>query len=96
LVPTYGPTIIGQSSVPTAAPFNSAVCAAVVVLDFERSGNTSLVEGGSYVSDEWKSSHGVSISAISTCGGYTPDNKARIFNSSRPFGEDDDLGSPNA
>jgi hypothetical protein len=69
-----------------------------VQLDFDRSGNSSIIDGGSYVSEEWKISHGVSITAMSTCGGYTPNGMARVFNSSLPDGADDDadLGSPNS
>lgn len=49
--------------------------------------------------DEWLGSNGFSIDALSTCGDFTPDGKAGLFDSSSPGSTqkkgDPDLGSSN-
>lgn len=82
---------IGPSSFPVA------VCEDTVKIDFDRFSNGSLVEAGTYVSSEWRDAFGVTISAWASCGGFTPDGKARVFDSSSPGTVDgnSDLGSPN-
>mmetsp|Transcript_2771 Transcript_2771/g.5066 ORF Transcript_2771/g.5066 Transcript_2771/m.5066 type:complete len:98 (+) Transcript_2771:2008-2301(+) len=49
---------------------------------------------GDYVRDEWFDSYGISVEASASRGGYTPDNKARIYDTSYAK-EDPDLASPN-
>jgi hypothetical protein len=69
----------------------------VDVVDFDISGKGDVIPGGSYVSDEWYVPFGMNITALATCGGFTPNGKARIFNTSDPDNLviDPDLGSPN-
>lgn len=61
------------------------------VLDFKGASR------GQYITDDFKTTHGVTISATAKSGGYTPSNAARIFDSSNPGGSDGDidLGTPN-
>jgi hypothetical protein len=49
---------------------------------------------GDYVREEWFDSYGMTVEASASRGGYTPDNKARIYDTSCAK-EDPDLGSPN-
>lgn len=65
-----------------------------VCIDFSTTGDGSALSHGDYVQGEWLKSHGMTITALATKGGYTQHGKARIFDTSQP-GEDSDLGSPN-
>ena len=65
-----------------------------VVLDFDTDGNGRDLDKGDYVKDEWKEKFGISIKARGRYGGYTPQQKARIFKTSHPGGALH-LGSPN-
>ena len=82
---------------PTAAPVSQ--CTDIVVVDFETDGNGNPIQKGDYVGNEWSSLAGFTVEATATCGGYTPDSKARIFDTSDPGTNqqngDPDLGSPN-
>jgi hypothetical protein len=72
-------------------------CLSRVFLDFETTGNGVMLERGAYVSDEWLEKYGLSISASSDVGGFTPNNTARIFDTAQPFTNESgdlDLGSP--
>jgi hypothetical protein len=72
-----------------------------VLLDFETAGDGSPLNGGDYVGDtEWLTgSYSLIISANTTDGGFTPNDRVRIFNTSNPgtnqLNGDPDLGSPN-
>lgn len=68
----------------------SAVC-----IDFSTAGKGSPpLSHGDYVREEWFDSYGMTVEASASRGGYTPDNKARIYDTSYAK-EDPDLGSPN-
>ena len=70
-------------------------CGGCHKIDFERDGKNRRITGTPYLqSDEYWQSKGVKIKAYPKYGGYAPNNKARIFDSSNP-GPDPDLGSPN-
>lgn len=49
---------------------------------------------GHYVKDQWYSTYGLTITASSENGGYTPNGNARILDTATPE-TDRDLGSPN-
>lgn len=72
-----------------------------VLLDFETTGDGTPLNGGDYVGDsEWLTgSYSLIISANTTDGGFTPNDRVRIFNTSNPgtnqLNGDPDLGSPN-
>jgi len=87
-----------QSSKPSLVPVPST-CSVISVVDFDKFGNGTNSSGGDYVKNEWLESNGFSIDALSTCGGFTPNGMARIFNTSSPGltqkEGDPDLGSPN-
>ena len=71
----------------------------MIVVDFETDGNGNPLQKGDYVGNEWSSLAGFTVDATATCGGHTPDSKARIFDTSDPGTNqqtgDADLGSPN-
>ena len=81
------------SDAPSKTPVSPEDCSDLVVLDFETAGNGTRLHGGDYVRNEWADAYGVIIDTFPTIGGFAPDNKARIFNTSNPIG-DFDLGSP--
>lgn len=88
-VPSGSPSL---SSVPSAPP--SQMCVPVTI-NFDTAGNGSPLSPGQYVQDEWLSAYGMSIIAEGAGGsGFTPDQQARLFDSSNPV-NDTDLGSPN-
>jgi hypothetical protein len=68
-------------------------------IDFSTKGNGEVLTRGAYVSEEWKDMYNLTITATSTIG-YTPNGKARIFDTANPgtndINGDPDLGSPNA
>ena len=64
------------------------------MIGFDVAGNRTFLNGGDYVSEDWLERFGVTVSAVTTIGGFTSDGKARIFDTSDPVG-DIDLGSPN-
>jgi hypothetical protein len=82
-----------------ALGFTQKACASCTKIDFSTKGNGDVLTRGAYVSDEWKAKYNLTITA-STSFGYTPNGKARIFDTSNPGTNDDngdpDLGSPNA
>lgn len=68
-----------------------------VMIDFETAANGTPLVAAAYVKDEW-SIHGITVSAFSTNGGFTPDGKPRLFDTANPgttANGDPDLGSPN-
>jgi hypothetical protein len=65
-----------------------------VCLDFSSTPASPLVHGD-YVKDEWLDKYGLTIVAAGNMGCYTPDGKARIFDTSLYGTPDPDLGSPN-
>lgn len=68
-----------------------------VVIDFDSAANGTALAAGAYVQDEW-SANGITVSASSMSGGYTPDGKPRLFDTTMPGSGDDgdpDLGAPN-
>jgi hypothetical protein len=78
--------------------FQSAVCGTCVSLDFSSTNATEPISGGTYVKDQWKNSLGVTVTASSQSGGYTPNGHARIYDTSQPVFMNEgnaDLGSPN-
>ena len=105
LSPAGSPPFATMTDSPTDEPssFSSfaptQICADLARIDFEKSGNGTLLDKGDYVSDDWSASNGVFIEALATCGGYTPWSKARIFDTAKPGKHaargDPDLGSPN-
>lgn len=108
IAPSFAPSSSGAPSgsiSPSATPSTSVgpsssqlpFCKSVVKIDFDRFSNNSLIDPGTYVSSEWRDSFGVTISAWASCGGFTPDGKARLFDSSAPGTDDGNsaLGSPN-
>lgn len=56
--------------------------------------NRTFLNAGDYVGEDWLEEFGMTVFAVSTIGGFTPDGNARIFDTSDPEG-DFDLGSPN-
>ena len=72
----------------------NASCFDMVSIGFDTAGNGTLLDDGDYVGSEWFDRYGLNVSAFSLVGGFTPDNHARIFDTSNPQG-DLDLGSPN-
>ena len=72
-------------------------CGGCFNLDFSKYANGTHITGTPYL-DTWEyfDSHGVRIRAYgaSENNAYTPNNQARIFDTSNPI-EDQDLGSPN-
>jgi hypothetical protein len=50
---------------------------------------------GDYVREEWFDSYGMTVEASASRGGYTPNNKARIYDTSCAKEDPADLGSPN-
>ena len=70
-------------------------CSATINIDFSITDEGKVLEAGDYVANEWKDEFGVRISASGkNDGGYTPNGKARILDSSNP-GESKELGTPN-
>lgn len=72
-------------------------CGGCFTLDFNKDGDGNAIAGTPYIHPkEYWDSHGVRIQAY---GGYTPDSKARIYDSSfyatNNHNGDPDLGSPN-
>lgn len=70
------------------------------VIDFDKSGDGSVLTNDHYVRHEWLNKYEVAITATATPGsGYTPQGKARIFDTANPGADDatgdPDLGSPN-
>lgn len=70
------------------------------IIDFDKTGAGSALTSDHYVRHEWLKTHGVAITATATAGsGYTPQGKARIFDTANPGADDatgdPDLGSPN-
>ena len=66
------------------------------VIDFSKDSNGNPVTNGQYVMDQWRSKYGMRVIVEDARGGYAPGGKARIFDSTRPTGDDFDLGTPNA
>ena len=66
------------------------------VIDFSKDSNGNPVTAGQYVMDQWRSKYGMRVIVEDARGGYAPGGKARIFDSTRPTGDDFDLGTPNA
>ena len=87
------------TSRPTPAPTPAGPCTDVVNIDFETSGDGTALNRGDYVGDNWKDNFGFVITAFAACSGFTPDAKARIFDTANPGTSqadgDPDLGSPN-
>ena len=85
------------SPVPSAHP--SLSCPDVAIVDFEVSGNGTKLNRGDYVGQEWNDRFGFIVDALATCGGFTPQSRARIFDTANPGDSqlegDPDLGSPN-
>jgi hypothetical protein len=65
------------------------------VIDFSVDGNGNKLTNKNYVKDEWRAKYGMQVTVEAANGGYAPDGKARIFDSSNPTGNDWDLGTPN-
>jgi hypothetical protein len=66
------------------------------VVDFSTDSRDRLLPSGEYVRFQWRAKYGMKIRAIPNHGGFAPNSKARLFNSSQPTGNDFELGSPNA
>lgn len=64
------------------------------VIDFSVNGGGKPIKPNTYVKGQWASSHGMTVLALPHSGGYAPDKKARILDSSNP-GTETNLGSPN-
>lgn len=70
------------------------------VINFDTSGNGTVLTSDDYISKEWFDIYGVTITADVTGrrGGFTPEGKARIFDTKNPGtclkNGDPDLGSP--
>jgi hypothetical protein len=78
--------------------FQSTVCESCLSLDFSNNGATEPILGGTYVKNQWKNTYGITISASSVNGGFTPDDNARVYNTTLPVSQNNgnfDLGSPN-
>ena len=105
------PPVTGNTESPSGTPSHSVTpsdspsqhptrfCSDTAFIDFEKRGDGTSLTRGDYVGDDWSTTHGFVVSALATCGGYTPDSKARIFDTSAPgttnLDGDPDLGSPN-
>lgn len=63
-------------------------------IDFSKKADGSTLAHGDYVKSDWEA-WGMTITAASIGGGYTPNGMARIFNTATPNTADPDLGSPN-
>lgn len=69
-----------------------------MIIDFETDGAGNALLAGAYVSGDWAEAYGLTVFANASGNGFTPDGKARIFDSSNPGTEEDgdpDLGTPN-
>lgn len=70
-----------------------------VVIDFETAGDGTSLVAGDYITTPWFDEYGMTVTAEATTGGYTPDNRPRLFDTSNPGTDnkhgDPDLGSPN-
>jgi hypothetical protein len=67
-----------------------------VKLDFSKSENGTALVKGAYVSKNWKTKYGITVTASGRNGtGYTPLKMARVFDTRFPT-DDPDLGSPNS
>jgi hypothetical protein len=73
-----------------AAPEPQETC-----IRFDETPGGTKLSHGDWVKDQWFDQYGMMIIASSTDGGYTPDGKARIFDTSKQNTEDPDLESPN-
>jgi hypothetical protein len=76
-------------------PFQRSICQTCISLDFSSTGATKQISGGTYVSTEWRQAYGVTVTASSTKGGFTPNKQARIYDTSLKTMQDYDLGAPN-
>jgi hypothetical protein len=78
--------------------FQKALCGSCISLDFSNTNATVPIVGGTYINTQWKDSYGVTVTASSMVGGYTPNGHARIYDTSISINANDgniDLGSPN-
>jgi hypothetical protein len=69
-------------------------------IDFSKAGDGTILTNDHYVRHEWLNKYRFSITVTPTAGsGYSPQGKARIFDTSKPGANDatgdPDLGSPN-
>jgi hypothetical protein len=62
-------------------------------IDFSEAADGTELNNGDYVRDEWLD-YGMKVHAVGFNGGYTPDGKARIFDSTVKSKDDPDLNSP--
>ena len=63
-------------------------------IDFSKRADGSVLAHGDYVKSDWEV-WGMTITAASIGGGYTPNSMARIFDTATLKTADPDLGSPN-
>ena len=78
--------------------FQTTLCGSCVSLDFSNTNANAPIVGGTYINTQWKGSYGVTVTASTTLGGYTPYGQARIYDTSLPINMNEgniDLGSPN-
>lgn len=97
---TAQPTTLTATPIALAPPNPTANSACQnVIIDFETQGNGKKLRSGDYVSNEWRDMYGIHISvSVNASGGFAPEGKARLFNTSNPGtinNGDPDLGSPN-
>jgi hypothetical protein len=83
-------TATAAVSLIAAAPAPQETC-----IRFDETPDGTKLNHGDWVKDQWFDQYGMMIIAASTDGGYTPDGKARIFDTSKQNTEDPDLESPN-
>ena len=90
----YGDTIV-YSADDAHRLLAQTPCSATIKVDFGTTGEGKVLESGDYVADEWKDEFGFRVSASGkNDGGYTPNGKARILDSSNPKSAEE-LGTPN-
>jgi len=61
---------------------------------FEKTSTGTVLNDGDYVRYEWMAQYGMEVRVEDPRGGYAPDKKARIFDSTNPVA-DKDFGTPN-
>lgn len=92
-LPSAPSSTLLSSSAPSESLAPTRFCNKRVFVGFETAGDGTIITRGTYVKDEWKVKYGITISGLAGVGGFTPNNMARIFDTSNPTTLSD--GDPN-
>ncbi|KAI2489481.1 hypothetical protein MHU86_25121 [Fragilaria crotonensis] len=93
-----GPGFLDSTNLGTLfVSLSQSKCPTCVTIDFSTEGDGTVLARGAYVKNEWFNKYGLTVTAT---GGYSPNNMARVFDTSNPGtleNGDPDLGtSPNS